>query len=186
MAVSENELFRIDPVEVPRTGGLLGLCACPGARRSFAPVRDSHGELLHDISGIRDFGARGVVSLVEERELMMLGVHTLPVELRRVGLWWTHLPITDMGIPGDLFEARWEEEGARIRDTLASGEHVVLHCLAGLGRTGTVAARLLIEFGMEPQAAILRVRNSRRGAIQTRGQEKYVLRLKPGEFSPHG
>ena len=80
-----------------------------------------------------------------------------------------------MGIPGADWENRWQREGATIRDALASGDNVVLHCLAGLGRTGTVAARLLIEFGMEPAAAILRVRDARPGAIQTRKQEKYVL-----------
>lgn len=186
MVVSESEPFRIDAVEVPRTTGRLGLCACPGTRRSFLSGGDPHGELLHDVASIRDFGACGVVSLVEEHELLMLGVHALPAEVRRVGLWWIHLPITDMGIPGRTFESRWEAQGARIRDALAGGEHVVVHCFAGLGRTGTVAARLLIEFGMEPQAAILRVRNSRRGAIQTRKQEKYVLKLEPGEFSARG
>ena len=186
MAMNHNELLRIDPVEVPRTTGLLGLCACPGGRRSFVPGGDPHGDLLRDIASIRDFGARGVVSLVEERELAMLGVHALPVELRRAGLWWIHLPIVDMGIPGPIFESRWEEEAIRIRSALAGGEHVVLHCFAGLGRTGTVAARLLIEFGLEPAAAILRVRSSRRGAIQTRKQEKYVLQLTPGEFSAPG
>ena len=87
------------------------------------------------------------------------------------------MPISDMGIPGPAWEARWQTEGGVIRDALAAGDNVVMHCWAGLGRTGTVAARLLVECGMEPAAAILRVRDARPGAIQTRKQEKYVLSL---------
>ena len=45
----------------------------------------------------------------------------------------------------------------------------------GLGRAGTIGARLLIELGMEPTAAVRQVRAARPGAIETREQEKYVL-----------
>jgi len=41
-------------------------------------------------------------------------------------------------------------------------------------RAGTIAARLLIELGMEPTKAIERVRAVRPGAIQTNDQEKFV------------
>ena len=183
MALDDQDRLRIDPVEMPHLSGYLGLCACPGVRPGPVPGHDPHLELLRDIDLIREFGACGVVSLVEERELMMLGVEAMPAELRRAGLWWIHLPIADMGVPGRAFELRWEQESRRIHDALAGGGHVVMHCFAGLGRTGTIAARLLIERGMEPEAAILRVRTARPGAIQTRKQERYVLKLTPGEAS---
>jgi protein-tyrosine phosphatase len=35
---------------------------------------------------------------------------------------------------------------------------VVVHCAAGLGRSGTFAACLLLQAGMEPAAAIAAVR----------------------------
>lgn len=171
--------LRIDSVEVPRVAGLLGLCSYPGAARGAVPRHAPSSALEADVATIRDFGASGVVSLVEERELVMLGLETLPLALRRAGLWWKHMPISDMGVPDALFEARWTNESGELHQTLAHGGHVVLHCWAGLGRTGTIAARLLVEHGMEPAAAILRVRDARPGAIQTRRQEKYVLRLRP-------
>jgi ADP-ribosyl-[dinitrogen reductase] hydrolase len=135
--------------------------------------------LTRDLGAINDFGAAGVVTLIDERELMLLRVDTLPLELSRAGIWWKHLPIADMGIPDRAFERRWEDEGPGIHGALARGENVIVHCWAGLGRTGTIAARLLVESGMEPAAAILRVRDARPGAIQTRKQEKYVLKLRP-------
>jgi len=32
-----------------------------------------------------------------------------------------------------------------------AGEAIVIHCRGGLGRTGIVAARLLVEFGEDPE-----------------------------------
>ena len=43
---------------------------------------------------------------------------------------------------------------------------------------GKATARLLVEFGLDPRAAVLRVRDARPGAIQTRQQEKYILKSK--------
>lgn len=51
------------------------------------------------------------------------------------------------------------------------------NCQGGLGRSGMIGARLLIELGMEPATAIGCKRAARLGAIETRKQEKYVLRI---------
>ena len=61
---------------------------------------------------------------------------------------------------------------------LRSGRDVLVHCRGGLGRAGTIAARLLIELGMEPATAIRQVRAVRPGAIETLEQEKYVLGIR--------
>jgi hypothetical protein len=44
-----------------------------------------------------------------------------------------------------------------------------------LGRAGTIAARLLVELGMEPRKAIASVRAVRPGAIETSEQERFVM-----------
>ncbi|MCB1744557.1 MAG: cyclin-dependent kinase inhibitor 3 family protein [Gammaproteobacteria bacterium] len=157
----------------------IAMCACPGGRRFQAPDYDPSRDLARDLNDIQHSGARVLVSLIEDEEIGFLGLYELPHLVAQHDLIWTHLPIRDMGVPDKRFEARWLEEGERIRSMLRGGETVVLHCLAGLGRTGTIAARLLVEFGMEPEAAIVRVRDARPGAIQTRKQELHVLRSKP-------
>jgi ADP-ribosyl-[dinitrogen reductase] hydrolase len=56
---------------------------------------------------------------------------------------------------------------------LCAGETIGLHCGAGLGRTGTVAALILIERGFTPSEAIAAVRRARPGAIETAAQLSY-------------
>ena len=61
---------------------------------------------------------------------------------------------------------------------LAEGLSVFIHCRGGLGRAGTVAARLLIELGEADAAiAIARVREVRPGAIETTAQENHLHEL---------
>jgi len=90
---------------------------------------------------------------------------------------WHYLPIPDVAIPGDLFEVLWEESGRRLRQTRAGGGRIVLHCRGGIGRTGTIAARLLTEFGVSAKEAIRMVRAARPGTIETLEQQAYVMRL---------
>ena len=59
---------------------------------------------------------------------------------------------------------------------LRNGEDVLVHCKGGLGRAGMMAARLLVELGMEPEAAIQAVRHARKGAIETPAQLALVRR----------
>ena len=91
---------------------------------------------------------------------------------------WHHLPIRDVYIPDALFEELWEESGMRLRQILSQGGRVLLHCRGGIGRTGTIAARLLVEFGASPEEAIRMVRRARPGTIETPAQEAYVMKLK--------
>ena len=88
---------------------------------------------------------------------------------------WFHLPIADVSTPDEGFERNWVPAGDALRTLLRNGRDVLVHCRGGLGRAGTIAARLLIEFGMEPTIAISCVRAVRPGAIETREQEKYIL-----------
>ncbi len=90
---------------------------------------------------------------------------------------WIHLPIPDVSCPGPEFEVAWEKEGEALRALLRSGFDIVVHCKGGLGRAGSIAARLLIELGWDPPSALREVRGVRSGAVETRAQEEFVLSL---------
>ena len=136
-------------------------------------------DLATDLDAIRNWGAAAVVTLVEQWELTHLRVESLGDEVRRRNMLWRHLPIVDVSTPGEKFEREWEVVGEELRSLLRDGKNVLVHCRGGLGRAGTIGARLLIEIGMEPAAAIRQVRAVRHGAIETRKQEEYVLGVEP-------
>jgi ADP-ribosyl-[dinitrogen reductase] hydrolase len=92
---------------------------------------------------------------------------------------WFHLPIVDGSIPSQKFEQKWEfDDGKKLLSMLRRKLDVLVHCRGGLGRAGTIAARLLVELGMEPKKAIESVRAARPDAIETPEQMRYVLDLR--------
>ena len=95
------------------------------------------------------------------------------------GLEWIHLPITDMNGPDISFDNSWTKVVQNIVDRIHQGEHILVHCKGGLGRSGTIAALLLIELGIPNDKAIIQVRIARPGAIDIADQEKYILRYSP-------
>jgi len=168
----------IDTVNVPGSAGCMGLMPCPGVRlEELGAGQKRH--LQADLRELESWGANGVLCLVEAHELKMNQVEELPRLVQEAGMWWRHLPIIDMDIPGQEFEDAWAVEGERIRHALRIGERVAIHCYAGLGRTGMIGARLLVELGMDPEEAITEVRLSNRRRIQTKGQAAFVRRLQP-------
>ena len=55
---------------------------------------------------------------------------------------------------------------------------VMVHCLAGLGRTGTVLASYLVKYQkMSADEAIQKVREERPGSIQSYPQEEIIFRF---------
>lgn len=134
-----------------------------------------------DLAAICEFGARTLVTLMEEHESEGIGrsITELHDRARACGLEWHHLPIQDVSTPDDRFEDLWTYSGLRLRKTLANGGNIVVHCHGGLGRTGMLAARLLVEFGETPQAAISKVRQARPGSIETAAQERHVNHCRP-------
>ena len=170
------EANKIDTISVPSTVGCIGLVACPGVRVDQTnDVNRKH--LRADIQALQTWGAAGVVSFIEAHEFRMNNVEDIPILLQAAGMWWLHLPIIDMEITDQKFEDEWAVEGERIRHALRIGERVALHCYAGLGRTGMIGARLLVEMGMEQERAIAAVRRPNPRRIQTKKQAMFVRKI---------
>lgn len=174
---STSHPLRIDSVAVGEAGGRIGLTFCPGKKQTDALSGVWDRSLNDDMKAIRDFGAVALVTLMPDGELQSLRVS--PSEMRskasELGVEWYQLPIPDQGIPDQSFEDLWANAGLRLHALLDAGHSIVIHCKGGLGRTGTIAARLLIEFGVDPREAIESVRKARPGTIENSLQERHVL-----------
>ena len=119
--------------------------------------------LARDLDLLRREGIRAVVSLTEQPLAE-------PV-LQARDMTYLHLPVADMQ-PPTLEEALRFVEFSRA--AVRAGRPVVVHCRAGMGRTGTMLACYLVEQGMDAARALTRLRRLRPGSVETVGQEGTV------------
>ena len=88
---------------------------------------------------------------------------------------YLHIHSNDMGVPefDDLINSV-----DFLHQRITNDEPVMVHCLAGLGRTGTILACYLIKYEqMSADDAIQKVRNKRHGSIQSFSQEEIIFRF---------
>jgi protein-tyrosine phosphatase len=172
MRTSNSDPLQIATVFAPGIPGAIGLTQCPGKKDR---IGGWNRDLSHDLARIREWGAAAILTLVQERELHRLGVAELGTEVARYKMIWRHLPIRDGDVPDEKFEASWSEVGVELRALLRGGRRVLVHCRGGLGRAGMISARLLVELGMDPEAAIIAIRAVLGpAAIETREQEIHI------------
>ena len=117
-----------------------------------------------------------IVSLVEDSEFDQLCEKKLFVRnIYNHNLKWIHMPIADLKAPDHEFKQKWITTKTLLKNDLLKGSNIVLHCKGGIGRSGTIAALILIEHGEENANAIKCVRKKRQGAIENEVQEQFVL-----------
>ena len=166
--------LRIDNIAVGNAGGMIGITSCPGAPDSWREAN-----LVEDLKVIFRWKPRAILTLIQDHERGAGGVSELGAQIGARGIDWHHLPIVDFRPPDEEFDRQWKTLGPELCSSIKDGARVLVHCYAGLGRSGSVAALMLMGLGIPAIEAIERVRTARPGAIQTRDQERYVL-----EFSP--
>ncbi len=71
---------------------------------------------------------------------------------------WLNLPMGDFGLPAD--EPAFRDGIAQIAAGLQRGDVILMHCAAGLGRTGTAAACVLKALGLSATEALQRIRDA--------------------------
>jgi hypothetical protein len=86
-----------------------------------------------------------------------------------------NLPVADFGTPAD--DRRFEREVLRTDEALHKEQSVLVHCLAGCGRTGMFVSCLLVRVGAAPQSAIRGFRRLREYGPETPEQVAYVVRF---------
>ena len=132
--------------------------------------------LFNQLSAFVNFNCSTVVSLVEDSEFDQLCEKKLFVRnIYQHNLNWIHMPIVDLKVPNHEFKQKWLTTKILLKNNLIQGKNIVLHCKGGIGRSGTIAALILIEHGEENINAIKLVRKKRQGAIENKLQEQFVL-----------
>lgn len=171
---SRTHPIRIDAVVAKPGWGLIGMSFCPGKKQRNGLSGSWSRDLYLDLTRISDWGASIIVSLIEPHEFTLLDVEALPDMVADLGMQWRHRPIPDRHPPQQQFMLTWPSLKGELIDELSSGKNIFIHCMGGLGRTGVVAAMLLIEAGYSAKQAISAVRTSRPHTIETTSQEDFV------------
>ncbi|MGI8643347.1 MAG: dual specificity protein phosphatase family protein [Thermomicrobiales bacterium] len=136
--------------------GALAGCGRPGSRYRA----DVAKALEQDLSFLEDQGIGAVLTLTE--------TPLADEVLGRFPFASKHIPITDMTAPSaDQLRAAL----GFIDEQRAEGRAVVVHCLVGQGRTGTILAAYLIRGGVPPEDALDQVRAVCPHAVENEAQE---------------
>jgi len=172
--------FAFSALVAPGLGpnGLM-LCRCPGLRggqpRTIPP--GSTAALEADLTLLASNGATDLVTLIGDDEREKLGVGALKQLAMNKELLWREFPITDRTAPTSGRQAEFNQLLDEILTDLAAGQRLAIHCQAGLGRTGLLAASLLVRSGTGQDDAIALVRSARPGSIETSGQEDFIRKI---------
>ena len=141
--------------------GKIGLTFAPG-KKAFSKYTGGRWErdLDADLHRLKsEFACDVLVSLIEAHEFAQYEIEGLFPKARALGIEVVHFPIRDVSTPKVGASVQ-----ALVQDTLASaaaGRRVVIHCIGGLGRTGTVAGCALAEKGIPPSDAFAILRRLR-------------------------
>ena len=147
-------------------------------------ARPRGGENLHiEVEAWRRAGVGVVVSLLEPSEVRELQLQEQETLCAEHGIEFRSFPIPDRGTPASSRElSRFIDA---LHDQLLAGKAVAVHCRAGIGRTGLVAACLAHRLDV-PVEDVFHVLSRSRGlampdtTAQVEWVEQYALRRKSG------
>ena len=120
---------------------------------------------VYDFEFLKDNGFEAIVSLSE--------LPLSEVLIEEFGFTVKHIPVRDFGAP--TLE-QIEDFVAFAENARSEGKKLVVHCDAGIGRTGTMLACYLVSKGYSATDAIEEVRIRRPGSLETIEQEEVVLK----------
>jgi protein-tyrosine phosphatase len=154
-------------VSVPDRPGLLWASRLPG---THVPLTEM------DVLALVEAGITRLFCLVPT--FAVNGLHGayryLEAAARHFGDRFHQIEILDHEVPSD--DVAFEAQVAVADEALARGEHILVHCVGGCGRTGIFAACAMVRGGLAPRAAIAHFRAHRRCGPETAEQIAYVVR----------
>lgn len=140
------EIYKVQQIG----GGFLAVMAKPVAGEWIA----------EEFCGIANLGVKRLVCLMEAAEMRDVGLAREPALCTENGIDFLHFSIRDRGLPVSI-----DKTISLVKDLHAqieSGKNTAIHCRAGIGRTGLIAACILVRNGHAPEEAFACVSKARK------------------------
>lgn len=125
---------------------------------------------------LRNAGLTKIVSLLDISEALAVGLEQEARYCNQKGLAFLHFPIPDFALPPNKNE--FVQLAKSLHKEIRSGEHMAVHCKAGIGRSGMLATSILIADGMQPELAFKTVSEARQISVpDTKEQADFVFSI---------
>ncbi len=131
------------------------------------------GEWIEEeFSGLKHLGVDKIVSLLEREEQVEIGLEQEPALCKKNDIEYRSFPIPDRGLPNKTDAIALAE---KLYAEIFTGKHVVIHCRAGIGRTGIIAGAVLIKAQHNAAQAIEMISKARGARVpDTEEQEQWL------------
>ena len=126
-----------------------------------------------ELAAWRQMGIDTVVSLLTVDEEQDLDLQNEAREATAHEMEFLSFPVADRQVPSSFAAAASLIE--RLDAGLAMGKNIAVHCRQGVGRSGLIAASLLVGRGVEPEFAMERVSTARGVPVpETQQQRNWI------------
>jgi len=156
------------PLVIKHSKAKIILTPCPGSLE--VPLPDALNE-------IKSIGAEAVLTLMTQTELEKNDLSAIGESVKAKGMSWFHLPIVDDSAPNSDFLNAWETAGPAVHRLIEQGKSIAIHCKGGSGRTGVVAAQILLERGELMQPVMDDIKRLRPNAFMHACHRDYLTSL---------
>lgn len=114
-------------------------------RLAIAPRPRAGESLEQELTSWRGAGVDTIACLLEMAEIRELGLKDEKILSEGLGMRYQPFPIADRGIPASRAKAMAFADD--LAQQLREGRGVVIHCRAGIGRSGVIGACVLMKLG---------------------------------------
>lgn len=146
-----------------------------GSRFIFTPCPGTKGFPVEaSMQTLKDAGAEAVVTMMTAHELSEHEAESIAVFCETNGLPWFHLPVEDSCAPEAPFEMAFALKRQALLDLVKAGTTIAIHCHGGSGRTGMMAAILMLSAGFEPEVVKAKIQQIRPKSLKSVVQVEYL------------
>lgn len=144
---------------MPVRAVLFPIAGCLAGRLAVMPRPRAGDWLADEAASWRRQGLDTVVSLLEDAEVVELGLEDEPAACERAGMRFVRFAVPDRGVPGS--RPAVSELVAALAAELRAGRGVGIHCRVGVGRSAALAVCVLAALGVPVESAWAAVERSR-------------------------